>query len=75
MENNDYNNDMGIMEMLMQPTLWCDISVSLRCLAWDMGELGGSSTRPVWQQAGLTRDCEQEKEEAPSLMEKVTPIL
>ena len=40
-----------------------------------MGELGGNSPRLVWQHAGFTKDCEQEKEEAPSLMEKVTPIL
>ena len=62
---------MGIIKMSMQPTLWCGISTSLGGLARDMGELAGSSPRPVWQHAGFTR---QEKEEAYSLMKKVTPV-
>ena len=66
---------MGIMEMSMQPTLWCDRSTTLSCfLAWDMGEFDGNSLWPVWQHAGFNRDCEQEKEETYSLMENVTPV-
>ena len=72
MESNDYNNVMGIMEMSMQSTLWCDISASLKCLAWDMGELVSNSRQPIWQHAGFTKDYEREKEEASSLMEKIT---
>ena len=73
MENSDDNNVLGIMEIPMQLTVWCDRSTSLRCLVGDMGELVGSSPWPVWQHAGFIRDCEQEKEEDPSLMERVTP--
>ena len=74
MENSDNSNVMGIMEMSMQLTLWCGIATSLRCLAWDMGQLVGSSPRPVWQHARFNRDYEQEKEEGSSLMEKVALV-
>ena len=42
---------MGIIKMSMQPTLWCGRWASLRCFAWDVGELVGSSLWPVWQYA------------------------